>query len=57
MHLFLSWLYLQGFRAQSCLIVSFNNHFMFITKEKLHFYLICSFHYWLVKRGLSSEIC
>ena len=30
-------------------LVWFNNYFAFITWEKLHFYLIASFYYFLVK--------
>ena len=34
----------------------FNNYFTFITKEKLHFSLICIFYCGLVKKGLALKV-
>ena len=35
---------------------SFNNYFTFITKEKLHFSLICIFYCGLVKKGWALKV-
>ena len=34
----------------------FNSYFTFITKEKLHFSLICSFHCYLEKKGSTLKV-
>ena len=47
------WCFWNSWIVVSC---SFNNYFTFITKEKLHFSLICIFYYGLVKKGWALKV-